>query len=93
MQNTNFVVKVNHQGTGAPEYVQRIERTPVRTTTDPRLALLTGRFTAEEAVKSIQNSLCSPELLYVRDTPNLRQTLKEHGNADAHNASTHQARS
>ena len=71
MQNTKFVVKVNRQGTGAPEYVQRIDRTPVRTTTNPKLALLMGRFTAEAAVKSIQNSRCSPELVSVRVTPNI----------------------
>ena len=66
MQNTKFVVKVNRRGTRAPEYVQRIDRTPVQTTTDPKLALLMGKFTAEDAVKSIQNSRCSPELVSVR---------------------------
>ena len=61
MQNTKFVVKVNRRGTRAAEYVQRIDRTPVQTTTNPKLALLMGKFTAEDAVKSIQNSRCSPE--------------------------------
>jgi hypothetical protein len=66
MQNTKFVVKVNRRGARAPEYVQRIDRTPVQTTTNPKLALLMGKFTAEDAVKSIQNSRCSPELVSVR---------------------------
>ena len=66
MQNTKFVVKVNRRGTRSPEYVQRIDRTPVQTTTNPKLALLMGKFTAEDAVKSIQNSRCSPELVSVR---------------------------
>jgi hypothetical protein len=66
MQNTKFVVKVNRRGARAPEYVLRIDRTPVQITTNPKLALLMGKFTAEDAVKSIQNSRCSPELVSVR---------------------------
>jgi hypothetical protein len=65
MQNTKFVVKVNRRGTRAPEYVRRIDRTPVQITTDPKLALLMGKFTAEDAVKLIHNSRCSPELVSV----------------------------
>jgi hypothetical protein len=66
MQNTKFVIKVNRRGTLAPEYVQRIDRTPVQITTNSKLALVMGKFTAEDAVKSIQNSRCSPELVSVR---------------------------
>ena len=63
--NTKFIVKVNRGGTRAPEYVQRIDRAPMRMTTNRKLALLMGRFTAEDAVKSIHNSQCSPELVSV----------------------------
>jgi len=66
MNNTKFVVKVNRGGTRAPEYVQRIDRTPIRMTTQRMLALVMGRFTAEDTVKSIQNSRCSPELVPVQ---------------------------
>lgn len=66
MQNTKFVVKVNRGGTHAPEYVQWIDRTPIQTTTKRKLALVMGRFTAEDAVKSLQNSRCSPELVSVQ---------------------------
>jgi hypothetical protein len=62
MNNTKFVEKVNRGGTRAPEYVQRIDRIPIHMTTNRKLALLMGRFTAEDAVKSLQNSRCSPEL-------------------------------
>jgi hypothetical protein len=62
MNVTKFVVKVNRRGTRAPEYVQRIDRIPIHMTTNRKLALLMGRFTAEDAVKSLQNSRCSPEL-------------------------------
>jgi len=65
MKNTKFVVKVNRGGTRAPEYVQRIDRAPIQTTTNRKLALVMGRFTAEDAVKSIQSSQRSSELVPV----------------------------
>ena len=66
MTNVKFVVKVSHGTTRAPAYVQRIDRTPVQMTTNRKLALMMGRFTAEDAAKSIQNSRCSPELVPVQ---------------------------
>src|ERR1700758_5460721 len=66
MKNTKFIVKVDRGGTHAPEYVQRIDRTPIRTTTDRKLALEMGKFTAEDAAKSIQTSQCIPELVSVQ---------------------------
>ena len=66
MINTKFVVKVTRGSARAPEYVQRIDRTPILTTTNRKLALAMGRFTAEDAVKSIQNSRCNPELISIQ---------------------------
>jgi hypothetical protein len=66
MKNIKFVVKVNRAGTRAPEYVQRIDRTPIQTTTNRKLALVMGRFTAEDAIQSIQGPRCSPELVSVQ---------------------------
>jgi hypothetical protein len=66
MKNIKFVVKVNRGGTRAPEYVQRVDSTPVQMTTNRRLALLMGRLTAEDAVKSIQTSRRIPELMSVQ---------------------------
>jgi hypothetical protein len=66
MKNTKFVVKVNRRGTHAPEYVERIDRTPIRTTTDRKLALVMGKFAAEDAATSIQNSRCITELVSVQ---------------------------
>jgi len=66
MKHTKFVVKVSRGGTRAPEYVQRIDRTPIQTTTNRKLALTMGRFTAEDAIKSIQTSRCSPELVAIQ---------------------------
>jgi len=66
MKNIKFVVKVNRGGAHAPQYVLRIDRLPIQTTTNRKLALIMGRFTAEDAVKSMQNSHCNPELVSVR---------------------------
>ena len=67
MKTTKFIVKVNRGGTRRPEYVQRIDRAPFQTTTNRKLALLMGKFTAEDAVKSLQTSQCTPELESVQD--------------------------
>jgi hypothetical protein len=66
MKIKKFVVKVNRVGAHVPEYVQRIDRTPIQTTTNRKQALIMGRFTAEDAVKSIQTSRCNPELVSVQ---------------------------
>lgn len=66
MKNTKFIVKVDRGGSHAAEYVQRIDRTPVKMTFNRKLALVMGRFTAEDAVKSIQNSRRFPELVSVQ---------------------------
>jgi len=65
MTNIKFVVRVNHRGTRAPAYVQRIDRTAVQMTTNRKQALMMGKFTAEDAAKSIENSRCIPELVPV----------------------------
>jgi len=64
MTNIKFVVRVI-QGGRAPSYVLRIDRLPVQMTTDRKLALMMGKFTAEDAAKSLQNSRCIPELVPV----------------------------
>ena len=66
MKNTKFLIRVSRVGTHAAEYVKRIDRTPIQMTTHRKLALVMGRFTAEDVVKSIQNSACSPELVPVQ---------------------------
>jgi hypothetical protein len=68
MKNTKFIVKVDRGGTRVPEYVQRIDLTAIHMTPDRKLALMMGRFTAEDAVQSLQNSRCRPELVSVRVT-------------------------
>lgn len=65
MRNFKFIVKVNRSGTRAPAYVQRADATPIQMTTDRKLALLMGKFAAEDAAKSLQTSRCIPELVSV----------------------------
>jgi hypothetical protein len=65
MKNIKFVVRVSRGDTRAAEYVKNIDRTPIQMTLNRKLALLMGRFAAEDAVKSIQNSRRSPELVPV----------------------------
>jgi hypothetical protein len=64
MKSTKFVVKVN-RATRAAEYVQRTDRKPFQTTLKRNLALVMGKFTAEDVAKSLENSRCTPELLPV----------------------------
>ena len=66
MKNTKFIVKVDRGGTHALKYVQRIDMSPIQMTLNRKLALVMGRFTAEDAIKSLQNSRCSPELIAVQ---------------------------
>ena len=65
MKATKFLVKVNRDGVRVAQYVQRIDRTPIEMTTDRKQALLMGRLTAEDAVKSIQTSRRAAELVSV----------------------------
>ena len=66
MNHIKFVVKVNRGGTRAAEYAQRMDPSPIHMTTNRKLALVMGKFTAEDAIKSLQNSRCVPELESVR---------------------------
>ena len=56
LKNMKFVVKVS-RGSLAPAFVQRIDP-PIQMTPNRKLALIMGKFTAEDAIKSIQNSKC-----------------------------------
>jgi len=65
MKNTKFLGESESWRCARREYVLRIDRTPIQTTTNKKLALAMGRFTAEDAVKVMQNSRCTPELISV----------------------------
>ena len=61
-------MKLNRAGTRAPQYVQRVDPTPIQMTTNRKLALLMGKFTAEDAASSLQTSQAIPELVPVQVT-------------------------
>jgi hypothetical protein len=69
MTNTKFVVKVNRGGTRVPEYVERVDPTPIHMTTNRKKALVMGKFVAEDAVNALQSSRCTPELVSVQVLP------------------------
>jgi hypothetical protein len=62
MKMIKFVVRVNRGGIRVPQYVQQMDPAPINMTTNRKLALVMGRLTAEDAIKSLQNSRCNPEL-------------------------------
>jgi hypothetical protein len=68
MTHTKFVVRLKRRGNRMPEYLERIDRTPIQTTRDRKRALVMGKFTAEDAIRSIQTSQCDPELVPVQVT-------------------------
>ena len=65
-KNTKFVVKVQRGGSDAPQYVQRIFPIPVLMTLNLKLALVMGRFAAEDMVKAMQNPRRTAELVAVQ---------------------------
>jgi len=65
MKNIKFVVRVSRGASRVPAYVLRIDPTPVQMTSNRKRALIMGKLTAEDAVKSVQNSRCIPELVPV----------------------------
>jgi hypothetical protein len=68
MNATKFVVRVNRSGNRAPEYVQRVDPTPIQTTKNRKRALIMGKVTAEDLIRSIHTSHCHPELVPVQVT-------------------------
>jgi hypothetical protein len=64
MDTIKFAVKLNRGGRAA-EYVQRVHPTPIHMTTNPKLALLMGRLTAEDAIESLGDSRWNAELVFV----------------------------
>jgi hypothetical protein len=66
MTTIKFVVKVNRTGTRVPSYVQSTGRGPIQMTSNRKLALVMGKFAAEDAINSIKNSRSTPELIMVK---------------------------
>jgi len=68
MNTTKFFVRVNRSGNRVPEYVQRVDPTPIQTTKNRKQALIMGKLTAEDAIRSLRTSQCDPEVVPVQVT-------------------------
>ncbi len=66
MRNTKFAVKVDRGGERVPQYVRRLTPSPVLMTVNIKLALLMGKFTAEDVAQSMRNPRRVAELVSVR---------------------------
>lgn len=65
MKSFKFLVRVS-RGTQSAQYVKRIDRTPIEMTNQRKLALVMGKYAAEDTVKAIQNARCIPELVRIQ---------------------------
>ena len=65
MANTKFIVKLNRVGARGPHYVSEMGKL-VKTTSERKLALAMGKYTAEDAINSIQNARCTGELIPIK---------------------------
>jgi hypothetical protein len=65
MKNTKFLVRLNRGGVRGPQYVQRIDRAPIQTTSNRKLALTMGKLTAKDVIESMRTAQCNPELVSV----------------------------
>ena len=65
MKNTKFIVKVNRMGARGPQYLVATGKS-VKTTSDRRLALAMGKYTAQDAIDCIQSARCTGELIPIQ---------------------------
>ena len=65
---TKFVVKVNRATTRVPAYVLKMGDGPIQTTSSRKLALVMGKFDAEDAIESLRKRGSVPEMVAVKVT-------------------------
>ena len=65
MTNTKFIVKLNRVGARGPQYLVEMGKS-VKTTSERRLALVMGKYTAQDAIDSIQSARCTGELIPIK---------------------------
>jgi hypothetical protein len=64
MKITKFVVKVIRSD-ARTVYVRRMDSSPMEMTLDRKLALVMGKLVAEDALKALRSSKCTPEIVSV----------------------------
>ena len=65
MKNTKFLVKLKRVGARGPQYLLQVGKS-VKTTSDQKLALVMGKYTAQDAIDSIQSARCTGELIPIK---------------------------
>ena len=68
MTTIKFLVKLNRKETLAPQYVRKVGGRSIEMTTNRKLALVMGKFSAQDAIQTIQNSHRNAELVTVTVT-------------------------
>jgi len=68
MQNTKFLVKLKRVGGHGPQYLLEIGKSSIKTTSERKLALLMGKYTAQDAIEYIQSARCVGELVPIKIT-------------------------
>jgi hypothetical protein len=68
MQNTKFLVKLKRVGSPGPQYLLEMGKSSVKTTSERKLALVMGKYAAQDAIDSIQSARCTGELVPVKIT-------------------------
>jgi hypothetical protein len=66
MQNTKFLVKLTRVGAHRPLYLREIGKSAIKTTSERKLALLMGKYTAQDAIDCIQSVRCVAELVPIK---------------------------
>jgi hypothetical protein len=65
VKNTKFIVKLNRVGARGPQYLLEMGKS-VKTTSERRLALAMGKYTAQDVIDSIQSARCTAELIPIK---------------------------
>ena len=65
MTNTKFIVKLTRVGANGPQYLVQMGKS-VKTTSERKLALVMGKYTAQDAIDSIQSARCTGELIPIK---------------------------
>jgi hypothetical protein len=68
MQNTKFLVRLKRVGANSPQYLLGISKSAIKTTSERKLALLMGKYTAQDAIDCIQSARCVGELVPIKIT-------------------------
>jgi len=65
MTGTKFIVKLNRVGAHGPQYVIEMGSS-IKTTSERRLALAMGKYTAQDAIDSMLSARCTGELIPIK---------------------------